>query len=122
MRHVRLLITASAIATGLIASTLSATATTTTAPTPNVTGDARVDRLLASMTLDEKRTMLEGTADASADPQNQAGYLPGIPRLGIPSLKLTDGPPGVQTKHDSTRMTATMGGAATFSQEDAQAN
>ena len=98
------------------------TATAGPAPVPTVTGDAKVDRLLAQMTLDEKLTMIEGQADMSADPQYQAGYLPGIARLGIPSLKLTDGPPGVVTKQDSTGMTDTMGVAATFSTGDAKAN
>src|SRR6266542_5075893 len=88
-----LLLAAGACAVGLIVSTAAANAT----PPRRVTGDARVDALLARMSLDEKLTMIEGTADASADPQYQAGYLPGIPRLGIPSLKLTDGPPGVVT-------------------------
>src|SRR3954469_23979851 len=77
---------------------------------PTVTGDARVDTLLSQLTLDEKLTLIEGQAEAaSPDKQYQAGYLPGIPRLGIPSLKLTDGPPGVITRQDSTGMTATMG-------------
>jgi beta-glucosidase len=114
------LLAAVAVVVAVVAAIVPATANAT--PVPKVTGDARVDRLLARMTLDEKLTMLEGTADASADPQYQAGYLPGIPRLGIPSLKLTDGPPGVVTKQDSTGMTATMGVAATFSQHDAQQN
>ena len=121
MRRNRSLIAGSLGAAALIvAGTLSATANT--APVPAVTRDARVDRLLARMTLDEKLTMIEGQVDASADPQYQAGYLAGIPRLGIPSLKLTDGPPGVIAKQDSTGMTATMGVAATFSHDDAQRN
>jgi beta-glucosidase len=121
MRRSRALLAGGAGAAALVvAGMLSATANT--APVPTVTGDARVDRLLARMTLDEKLTMIEGQADASADPQYQAGYLPGIARLGIPSLKLTDGPPGVVTKQDSTGMTTTMGVAATFSQSDAQRN
>ena len=90
---------------------------------PNVIGDTRVDALLARMTLDDKLTMIEGEAEAAtSSDQYQAGYLPGIPRLGIPSLKLSDGPPGVITKQDSTGMTSTMGVAATFSQADAKAN
>lgn len=89
---------------------------------PRVTGDLRVDRLLTRMTLDEKLTMIEGQAEAASTTQYQAGYLPGIPRLGIPSLRLSDGPPGVITRQDSTGMTSTMGVAATFSDEDARAN
>ncbi len=90
---------------------------------PTVTGDAKVDKLLSRMTLDEKLNMIEGQTEvASSTKQYQAGYLPGIPRLGIPSLRLSDGPPGVVTKQDSTGMTATMGVAATFSDEDARAN
>lgn len=120
VRRRSLLVAAGACAAGLVVSMMSATANT--APPARVTGDARVDALLARMTLDEKLTMIEGTADVSADPQYQAGYLPGIPRLHIPSLKLTDGPPGVITKQDSTGMTDTMGVAATFSQRDALQN
>lgn len=92
-------------------------------PVPVITGDARVDRLISQMTLDEKLSMIEGEAEvASSSDQYQAGYLPGIARLGIPSLKLSDGPPGVITRQDSTGMTSTMGVAATFSTTDAQAN
>jgi len=81
-----------------------------------------VDNLIKKMTLNEKLTLIEGATDTAADRQYQAGYLQGIQRLGIPSLKLTDGPPGVITKHNSTGMTATMGLAATFSRDDAYAN
>ena len=88
-----------------------------------VTGDPRVDALLAKMTLDQKLTLLEGEAEvANSSDQYQAGYLPGIPSLGIPSLTLSDGPPGVITRQNSTGMTDTMGVAATFSEADAQAN
>jgi beta-glucosidase len=89
---------------------------------PGVTGDPRVDRLISEMTLDEKLTLLEGSQEAASTNQYQAGYLPGIPRLGIPSLRLADGPPGVATRQPSTGMTATMGVAATFSTRDAWRN
>jgi beta-glucosidase len=87
-----------------------------------VTGDGQVDALIGRMTLDEKLTLLEGSQEAASTNQYQAGYLPGIPRLGIPSLRLADGPPGVATRQPSVGMTGTMGVAATFSQQDAQRN
>lgn len=82
----------------------------------------RVDKTLKGMTLDEKLTLIEGASDTDSDRQFQAGYVLPIPRLGISSMKLTDGPPGVVTRHNSTGMTATMGVAATFDQADAYAN
>ncbi len=98
-------------------------AVSATKPIPTVTGDSRVDTLLSRMTLNDKLTMIEGEAEAASDSkQYQAGYLPGIPRLGIPSLKLSDGPPGVITRQDSTGLTSTMGVAATFSPAAARAN
>jgi beta-glucosidase len=55
---------------------------------------ANVERLIQAMTLDEKIAMLHG----AQDPQRvgQAGYLPGVERLGIPPLRMTDGPAGVR--------------------------
>ena len=123
-RHqVRLAAVVSGVVAVAAATALTATAGSAPATAPSVTGDARVDKLIAAMTLTEKFTLLSGQAEAaSPDKQFQAGYLAGIPRLGIPSLKLTDGPPGVITKQDSTGMTATMGVAATFDADTAKAN
>jgi len=89
---------------------------------PVVTGDARVDKLLNQMTLNEKITLIHGTQEDRAVYQGQAGYLGGIPRLGIPGLRFADGPPGVLTRHPSQAETATMGVAATFSRKTAEAN
>ncbi|MGO9240777.1 MAG: beta-glucosidase family protein [Bryobacteraceae bacterium] len=89
---------------------------------PKITGSARVDHLLSQMTLDEKITMIHGTGEDATTYQGEAGYLPGIPRLGIPPMRLADGPPGVLTRVPSVAPTSTMGVAATFSREDAQAN
>ena len=89
---------------------------------PVVTGDARVDKLLSQMTLQEKLTLIHGTHEDPAVYQAQAGYLGGVPRLGIPGLRFADGPPGVLTRHPSQGETATMGVAATFSRKDAQDN
>ncbi len=81
---------------------------------PPINGSFRVDRLLDKMTLAEKLALLH---DAPEDPrtyQGQAGYIAGVPRLGIPGLRLADGPPGVLTRVPSQAETATMGVAATF--------
>ena len=42
----------------------------------------RVDSLLRAMTLDEKLGFLHGAPDP--EPRAGAGYVPGVPRLGIP--------------------------------------
>jgi beta-glucosidase len=89
---------------------------------PVVTGDARVDKLLSQMTLEEKLTLIHGTPEDPAVYQGQAGFLAGIPRLGIPGLRFADGPPGVLTRHPSQAETATMSVAATFSVKDAELN
>ncbi len=73
----------------------------------------RVARLVAQMTLDEKIAMLHGASDP--DSQGQAGYLPGVPRLGIPPLRLTDGPAGVRTARPATALPAPVALASTFS-------
>jgi beta-glucosidase len=71
-----------------------------------------VDALLAAMTLDEKLTFVHG----SVDPQSlgEAGYVPGVARLGIPPLRLTDGPAGVRVTHPSTAVPAPVALASTF--------
>ncbi len=60
----------------------------------------RVDSILAKMTLDEKIEMLGGVNDLYTRP---------IPRLGVPSLRMSDGPMGV---HDYGLTTAYPAGIA----------
>jgi beta-glucosidase len=105
-----------------IATFILCAATTLAQSIPEVTGDARVDKLLSQMTLQEKITLIHGTHEDPKAYQGQAGYLGGVPRLGIPSLRFADGPPGVLTRHPSQGETATMGVAATFSVKDAEQN
>jgi beta-glucosidase len=83
---------------------------------------AAVDRLLAAMTLQEKIALIHGATERPSSYQGQAGYLPGVARLGIAPLRLADGPPGVLTREVSTALPSTMALAATFSRKDAQAN
>ena len=108
----------SALAIGILLTTTVVISQTV----PVVTGDARVDKLLSQMTLEEKLTLIHGAHEDPAVYQGQAGYLAGIPRLNIPGLRFADGPPGVLTRHPSQAETATMGVAATFSIKDAEDN
>src|SRR5580765_460533 len=89
---------------------------------PAVTGNVRVDKLLSQMTLEEKMALIRGASEDPATNQGQAGYLTGVPRLGIPPIRMSDGPPGLLTRVPSQAETATMGVAATFSVKDAEAN
>jgi beta-glucosidase len=89
---------------------------------PRVTGNKRVDKLLSEMTLQQKMNLIRGGAENPSIYQGQAGFLPGVPKLGIPSLRMADGPPGVLTRHAGQAETATMGVAATFSVHDALEN
>lgn len=49
--------------------------------------EARIEALLAQLTLDEKVAMAAGV---------DAWRTYGVPRLGIPALKLSDGPNGAR--------------------------
>jgi len=89
---------------------------------PAVTGNVRVEKLLSQMTLEEKMALIRGASEDPATNQGQAGYLTGVPRLGIPPIRMSDGPPGVLTRQPSQAETATMGLAATFSVKDAEEN
>jgi beta-glucosidase len=91
-------------------------------PVPAVTGSERVDQLLSQMTLPEKLTLIHDGREDPTQYQGQAGYVSGVPRLGIPGLRFADGPPGVLTRHPSQAETATMGVAATFDLKLAQQN
>ncbi|MEU7021909.1 glycoside hydrolase family 3 C-terminal domain-containing protein [Streptomyces sp. NPDC046203] len=72
----------------------------------------RVAELLARLTLDEKTALLHG----ATDPENlgQAGYVPGVPRLGIPPLRLADGPAGIRVRAHATALPAPVMLAAAF--------
>lgn len=92
------------------------------APAAESATDARALALVARMTPSEKIEMIRGRQEGPATDQGEAGYLGGIARLGIPALRMADGPPGVLTREPSIAPPATMALAATFSRADAQAN
>ena len=74
---------------------------------PTLTPDARAGLVLAQMTQDEKFSLVNGyfginlpigpppPPDILKDLPNVSGYIPGIPRLGIPALKESDAGLGV---------------------------
>jgi len=64
--------------------------------------DSRAAKLLSQMTLEEKADMLSGTGFDSRP----------VPRLGIPSMKMADGPLGVR-KGRSTAFPSGVAMAAT---------
>ena len=64
--------------------------------------DQRADLVIAQMTLDEKIGLVHGAegyttyrSALSSQALGGAGWVPGIPRLGIPDLQMTDGRSGV---------------------------
>ena len=64
--------------------------------------DRRADLLLEQLTLDEKLQLVHGGSPYMGEETRQpaqslggAGWIPGIPRLGIPDFQMTDGRSGV---------------------------
>jgi len=79
-----------------------------------------VEQLIGAMSLDEKIVMVRGgmpgvMGPAPADPIGEVGYMPGVPRLGVPPMRLTDGPAGVRVAPATTALPAPVSLAATFS-------
>jgi beta-glucosidase len=67
--------------------------------------ERRVESLLSQMTLEEKIDMLGGVDDF---------FIRGIPRLGLPRLKMADGPIGVRNYGPATAMAGGIALAATW--------
>ncbi|HEX5183804.1 MAG TPA: glycoside hydrolase family 3 C-terminal domain-containing protein [Allosphingosinicella sp.] len=97
---------------------------------PSLSPDRRAELAIGAMTRDEKLTLVFGyfatsqpernyTAPAEAR-QGSAGYIPGIPRLGIPAQWETDAGVGVATqgaalqKRERTALPAGIATAATW--------
>ncbi|MGW0950155.1 glycoside hydrolase family 3 protein [Streptomyces sp. NPDC002623] len=79
------------------------------------TGSRRVRDLLARLTLDEKISLVHGATDPVR--LGQAGYLPPVPRLGIPELRLSDGPAGVNVAASATGLPPMSTVSASFNRE-----
>src|SRR3954453_1278294 len=83
--------------------------------------------LISQMSATEEIGMVHGEGDppnsaaAQADCAasavgcvGEAGWIPGVKRLGIPPLRLTDGPAGIRLAHVETAMPAPVGLTASF--------
>jgi len=75
----------------------------------------RIADLVESLTRAEKLELVHGAPDPDG---TATGYLPGVDRLGVPELKLADGPLGVRTPGQAaTAFPASVALAATFDDE-----
>ncbi len=82
----------------------------TQSPTP-ADVERRVESILSQMTLEEKVDLLGGV---------DGFYIRGVPRLGVPRLKMADGPIGVRNYGPATTMAGGIALAATWNPELAE--
>ncbi len=93
--------------------------------------DERAAMVVKEMTLDEKITLLHGTGMRGLSPMSPlainsnggAGYTPGIPRLGIPAIQMSDAAYGVRSSGEngrySTALPADVAAAASWDLDSA---
>ena len=92
----------------------------------NLSPDDRAALVVKQMTLDEKISLLHGTGMADLSPMSPlsvksnggAGYVVGVPRLGIPDIQMSDAAYGVRNSGEngrySTALPADIAGAASW--------
>lgn len=66
--------------------------------------EKKVNALLAAMTEEEIMNLCHGGTNASGQHIANAGYLTGVPRLGVPEIRMYDGPAGVTSIYETTRL------------------
>jgi beta-glucosidase len=93
---------------------------------PGLSPDERATMVVKEMTLDEKISLLHGTGMVGLSPMSPlavhsnggAGYVVGIPRLGIPAIQMSDAAYGVRMSGEngrySTALPSCIAGAATW--------
>ena len=97
----------------------------------NLSAEERAAMVVKAMTLDEKITLLHGTGMAGLSPLSPeivhsnggAGYVVGVPRLGIPGIQMSDAAYGVRMSGEngrySTALPSDIAGAASWDLEAA---
>lgn len=70
-----------------------------------------VAAIVAELTLAEKVGLVHGATDTEG---TATGFVPGVERVGVPPVRLTDGPLGVRTDEPATAFPASPALAATF--------
>jgi beta-glucosidase len=98
---------------------------------PSLSPDERASMVVKEMTLDEKIILLHGTgmkglslmSPLAISSNGGAGYVPGIPRLGIPAMQISDAAYGVRSSGEngrySTALPSDLAGAASWDLEAA---
>ena len=80
--------------------------------------DRRADMVMAAMTQDEKISLVHGSGNATGASDGGAGFVPGIPRLGLPDLNMADSSVGLTRNgargRYSTLLPSTLGEAASW--------
>ncbi len=95
----------------------------------SLSADERAAMVVKAMTIEEKISLLHGTGMVGLSPMSPlaihsnggAGYVPGIPRLGIPAIQMSDAAYGVRSSGEngrySTALPADVAGAASWDVE-----
>jgi len=93
---------------------------------PSLTADERAALVVKEMTIDEKISLLHGTGMKGLSPMSPlavrsnggAGYVVGVPRLGIPDINMADSAYGVRSSGEngkySTALPSNVGAAASW--------
>lgn len=96
---------------------------------PSLSPDERAALVVKEMTLDEKISLLHGTGMSGLGPVSPlavrsnggAGYVVGVPRLGIPAIQMSDAAYGVRMSGEngrySTALPSCLAGAASWDPE-----
>jgi beta-glucosidase len=126
-----IIVTVTAIATGALAAPSQSTSTVSSLPwmDASLSPEARSELLINVMTLEQKIQQLAGARGAIPElPEcgTPGRHVPGIPELGIPTFRITNGPVGLgggdcSPQDKATALPVALGLAASFDQDLAYA-